>query len=323
MSVQRTFASFAAVLAVIGGLGAANMASAGDPEHLAKGEHHDPSHVERQSWSFSGITGSYDKAQLRRGFTVYNEVCSACHSMTLMSYRNLAETGGPEYSKDEVKAFIADKEVFAGPNDQGETRDEDGEPLMRTPILTDYFVSPYQNDKAAMAANGGALPPDLSVMAKARGIPHGGSHIEAGNIFMAAFEGVKEYFGWIFGTIRDIATQYQEAGPDYIYALMISYEDEAPTGKDVGDKAFNHVFPGNAISMAAPLGTFETGPEADKEANTELRTRAKDVSAFLMWAAEPHLNARKSLGLKVLIYLIILSLLMYFVKRAIWAGVKH
>ena len=104
---------------------------------------------------------------------------------------------------------------------------------------------------------------------------------------------------------------------------MISYADEAPAGKDVGDKAYNHVFPGNAISMAAPLGTLETGPDADKEANAELLTKSRDVSAFLMWASEPHLNARKSLGLKVLIYLIILSTLMYAVKRSIWAGVKH
>ncbi len=323
MSVQRTLTSFAGVLAMIGTMGVTNVASAGDPEHTAKAEHHDMSHVKRQEWSFGGLLGQYDKAQLRRGFTVYNEVCSACHSMKLLSYRNLAEPGGPEYSKDEIKAFIAEKEVFAGPNEEGDTHDDEGSPFMRKPILTDHFVSPYANDKKAMAANGGALPPDLSVMAKARGIPHAANGIAASNVFVAIYEGVKEYIGWIFGVGYDVATQYQEGGPDYIYALLTSYADEAPEGKDVGDKNFNHVFPGNAISMAAPLGTLETGPDADKEANAELLTKAKDVSAFLMWASEPHLNARKSLGLKVLIYLIILSGLMYAVKRSLWAGVKH
>ena len=325
MSVKRTLASFATALTLVGGIGFANISlAAGDADHAAKaGEHHDKSHVERQKWSFGGLMGSYDKAQLRRGFVVYNEVCSACHSMTLMSYRNLAEPGGPEYTKDEVKAFLADKEVFAGPNDEGETRGEDGEPFMRKPILTDRFVSPYQNDKAAMTANGGALPPDLSVMGKARGIPHVADNSGPSSWFMAPINGLIEYGAWIVGMVKDIATQYQEGGPDYIYALMTSYADEAPKGVDVGDKAFNHVFPGNAISMAAPLGTFETGPDADKEANKELDAKSRDISAFLMWASEPHLNARKSLGLKVLIYLLILSTLMYFVKRTIWAGVKH
>ena len=179
------------------------------------------------------------------------------------------------------------------------------------------------NEKAAMAANGGALPPDLSVMAKARGIPHPADTSKPSAWYAAPFYGLMEYGAWIGGTLKDIATQYQEGGPDYIYALMTGYADEAPAGIDVGDKSFNYVFPGNAISMGAPLGTFETGADADKEANAELDTKSRDVSAFLMWASEPHLNARKNLGLKVLIYLIILSGLMYAVKRSIWAGVKH
>ncbi|MCP4933375.1 MAG: cytochrome c1 [bacterium] len=288
------------------------------------GEHHDKSHVERQNWSFSGLLGSYDKAQLKRGFTVYSEVCSACHGMNLLSWRNLMEEGGPEFTKDELKALLAEKEVPAEPNDEGLTHsDEDGSRLMRKALFTDRMLSPYANDKAAMAANGGALPPDLSVMAKARGIPHAADNSEASAWYAAPFYGLMEYAGWIGGTLKDIATQYQEGGADYIYALMTTYADEAPAGVDVGDKSFNHVFPGNAISMAAPLGTFETGADADKEANKELDAKSRDVSAFLMWASEPHLNARKNLGLKVLIYLIILSGLMYAVKRTIWAGVKH
>ena len=323
MSVQRTLTSFAAVLTVIGGMGATSIASAGDPEHMAKaGEHHDKSHVSRQEWSFGGLLGSYDKAQLRRGFEVYNEVCSACHGMKLLSYRNLMETGSTEFTKAEVQALIAEKEVPAEPNDEGETH-KDGERIMRKALLTDRFLSPYANDKAAMTANGGALPPDLSVIAKARGIPHPVDNTPPSAWYAAPFVGLMEYGSWIGGTLKDIATQYQEAGPDYLFALLTSYEDEAPEGIDVGDKSFNHVFPGNAISMAPPLGTLETGADADKEANAELLSKSRDVSAFLMWASEPHLNARKNLGLKVLIYLIILSILMYFVKRTIWAGVKH
>ncbi len=319
MSVKQTLAPFAAILAITGGLGLASLTevrAAGAKEGGAAVHH-----VERQPWSFGGIFGQYDKAQLRRGFQIYNEICSACHSMNLVSYRNLTEPGGPEFTKEEVKAIIADKETPAGPNDEGATHDDEGSLLMRKPLLTDRFVSPYPNDKAAMSANGGALPPDLSVMAKARGIPHPPSTAAPSSWYMAPFAGLKEYFGWVFGTARDIATQYQEAGPDYIYALLTSYAEEAPAGVDIGDKSYNHIFPGNAISMAAPLAD-ESVEYADGTKPT-LDQHARDISAFLMWTAEPHLNARKNLGLKVMIYLIILSLLMYAVKRAVWSGVKH
>jgi ubiquinol-cytochrome c reductase cytochrome b/c1 subunit len=242
--------------------------------------------------------------------------------MKLLHYRNLMEPGGPEFTKAEVKAIIADKEVPAEPNDEGATHADDGSRLMRKALLTDHFVSPYPNDKAAMAANGGALPPDLSVMAKARGIPHPGGEETAGNPFSALFEGVKEYMGFIFGSLGKLGTQYQEAGPDYIYALMMGFEEEVPAGKTIPEgKNFNWVFPGNAISMPPQISdemveyADGTKPTADQH--------ARDIAAFLMWAAEPHLNARKRLGLKVLIYLLILSALMYAVKRTIWSGVKH
>ncbi len=322
MSVIRRLAPFAIALTFAGSAGTATIVTAGENEHEAKAGQHDKSHVQRQKWSFGGLTGRFDKKQLRRGFQIYNEVCAACHSMKLMYYRNLMEPGGPEFSKKEVEAIIADKEVPAPPNDDGATINDDGERIMRKALLTDHFVSPYANDKAAMSANGGALPPDLSVMAKARGIPHGAKPLQAGNIFSAAFEGVKEYVGWIFGTVYNLATQYQEAGPDYIHALMIGYEEEAPKGMEIPEgKSFNWVFPGHAISMPQPLSDEQV--EYADGTKATLDQEARDIAAFLMWTADPHLNARKSLGLKVLIYLIILSILMYAVKRTIWAGVKH
>ena len=314
MSVKTTLASFAVALTVFGGIGMAGAAE-------KTGEHQDKSHVERQSWSFGGLLGSYDTAQLKRGFQIYNEVCTACHGMNLLSYRNLMETGGPEFTKAELTALIAEKEVPAEPDDEGLTHSDDGSRLMRKALLTDRLLSPYANEKAAMAANGGALPPDLSVMAKARGIPHPVDNTPPASWYAAPFVGLMEYGSWIAGTLKDIATQYQEAGPDYIYALMTGYADEAPAGIDVGDKSFNYVFPGNAISMAAPISD-EIVEYADGTKPT-LDQHARDIAAFMMWASEPHLNARKSLGLKVLIYLIILSGLMYAVKRAVWAGVKH
>jgi ubiquinol-cytochrome c reductase cytochrome b/c1 subunit len=317
MSFKRTFAAFAAVLTVSGGLGLA--ARAAEEGHGEGGYH--PPHVEHQKWSFSGLTGRYDTAQLKRGFLVYNQVCSNCHSMNLLSYRNLMETGGPEFTKAEVEAVIAQKQVPAEPNDDGEIF-KDGQRLTRPALMTDRFVAPFANEKAAMAANGGALPPDLSVMAKARGIPHIAEGGAATNPFSAAIGGVKEYAGWIVGVVKDISTQYQEGGPDYVYALMTGYEDAAPAGVEIPEgKFFNHVFPGHAISMPPQimddLVTYEDGTKATKD------QIAHDVAAFLMWAAEPTLDARKRLGLKVLIYLLVLSGLMYAVKRAIWSGVKH
>lgn len=318
MSFKRTIAAFAAVLTVSGGLGLA-AARAAEQGHGEGGYH--PRHVEHQKWSFSGLMGRYDKAQLKRGFLVYNQVCTNCHGMGLLSYRNLMEEGGPEFTKAEVEAFIASKTVPAEPNDDGEIF-KDGQRITRPALLTDRFASPFANDKAAMAANGGALPPDLSVMAKARGIPHIAEGEAAGNPFTATISGVKEYIGWLLGTAKDIATQYQEGGADYIYALMMGYEDAAPAGIELAEgKFFNHYFPGYAISMPPQvmddLVTYEDGTKASKD------QIARDIAAFLMWAAEPSLDARKRLGLKVLIYLLVLSGLMYAVKRTIWSGVKH
>jgi cytochrome c1 len=259
-------------------------------------------HAERQTWSFGGIFGQYDKAQLRRGYQVYQEICSGCHSMTLLSYRNLVQPGGPELDVDKIKEMVAELEVPGGFND-------DGEPVMRPAKLSDRFVSPYANDKEAMAANGGSFPPDLSVMAKARGL-----HV--------THEGFTGMFSWMWGVAVDIMTQYQEAGPDYLYALMTGFLDEPPEGSEVPEgKYYNKFFPGNAIGMPPQL--MEDLVEYEDGTAATVDQLGKDVSAFLMWASEPTLNQRKKLGLKVLLYMIILSVLLYMVKRAVWSRVRH
>ena len=115
----------------------------------------------KTDWSFKGLFGKFDRASLQRGYQVYTEVCASCHSMKYLSYRNLAEEGGPEFSKEQAKAIAANFEVIDGPND-------DGDMFTRAAKLSDKFVGPYQNDKEAMASNGGAYPPDFSVLVKAR-----------------------------------------------------------------------------------------------------------------------------------------------------------
>ena len=115
----------------------------------------------KTDWSFKGYLGKFDRGSLQRGYQVYTEVCASCHSMKYLSYRNLAEEGGPEFTKEEAKAIAANFEVTDGPND-------DGEMFTRPSRLSDKFVNPYQNDKEAMASNGGAYPPDMSVLVKAR-----------------------------------------------------------------------------------------------------------------------------------------------------------
>jgi cytochrome c1 len=253
--------------------------------------------IEHQSWSFSGLTGHFDKPQLRRGYMVYKQVCSACHSMRQMYYRNLSEPGGPEFAPSTVAGFAADAQVTDGPNDEGEMFTRPGKPA-------DHFVSPYPNPKAAAAANGGATPPDLSLMAKARGIER------AGPWFM-------EPFHWI----ADVATAYQEAGPDYIYAVLTGYADAPKDMTMAPGMNYNVAFPGHQIAMPQPLTdgsvTYDDGTPAT------LDNYAHDVAAFLMWTAEPTLEERKRMGLKVMVYLVILSVLLYLSKRALWRNVEH
>ncbi|MCA0406312.1 MAG: cytochrome c1 [Proteobacteria bacterium] len=252
-----------------------------------------------QKWSFSGPFGTFDRAQLQRGFKVYKEVCAACHSMKLLSFRNLSEPGGPGFTEGQVKTLAAEYKVKDGPNESGDMFERPGRPA-------DRFPAPFANDEAAKAANNGAVPPDFSVIAKARTYSRG-------------------FPMWLF----DIFTQYQEQGPDYITAILIGYE-EAPKGVTVEPGLnYNKYFPGNKIAMANPLIALfdDNGKAQDPGFYTDGTpvTReqvARDVSAFLMWAAEPHMEARKQTGAKVMIWLTILAMLLYFSKKKIWARLE-
>ena len=223
----------------------------------------------KNNWSFDGVFGTFDRASLQRGYQVYQEVCAGCHSVQHLSYRNLSEKGGPEFSAEEAKAIAAQFEVTDGPN-------EDGEMFTRPGRLSDKFIKPFPNVKAAAAANGGAYPPDMSVLAKAR-----------------------------------------KGGADYIYSLLMGYE-EAPAGYELDDGVYyNKYMPGQKIKMAEPIsdGAVEY---ADGTETTKAQI-AKDVTAFLVWSADPHLEARHKMGFKVFFYLIILLTMVYLSKQTVWS----
>ena len=225
--------------------------------------------IEHQSWPWLGIFGHYDVAQLKRGFQVYHDVCSNCHSLKLVAYRNLGE--GLGLSDDDIKKIAAEKQVPDEPNDAGDVKPRPAKP-------SDHFVPPFPNDNAARAANNGALPPDLSLIVKAR-----------------------------------------EGGPDYVYAILTGFVAAPADFKLNPGMNYNKAFAGHQIGMPQPLQdgtvTFE-----DKSSN-KLDDEAKDIVAFLNWAAEPELNVRHNLGVKVLIFAGILTILAYLLKRKIWSDV--
>jgi ubiquinol-cytochrome c reductase cytochrome b/c1 subunit len=254
------------------------------PSHAAEQEH-----PPRLSWSFSGPFGMFDRAQLQRGLKVYREVCQTCHAMSMVSFRNLAEPGGPGFTAAQAAAIAAEYKIQDGPNDQGEMFECPGR-------LADHFPSPFPNDAAARAANNGTVPPDFSVLAKARTYERG--------------------FPWF---IFDIFTQYQEQGPDYIVALMKGYED-APQGFQLpSGTQYNKYFPGHALAMPPPL-TDDRVEYSDGTPAT-IEQHAKDVAAFMVWAAEPHMEARKRIGFQVMIFLLVFAGLLYFTKKKVWASV--
>ena len=226
----------------------------------------------KTDWSFKGLFGKFDRGALQRGYQVYTEVCSSCHSMKYLSYRNLSEKGGPEFTVEQAKAIAASFEVKDGPN-------ADGEMFTRPGKLSDKFVMPYENVKAAQAANGGAYPPDMSVLVKARG-----------------------------------------GGANYIYSLLQGYEDP-PAGVTLDDGVYYNKFMyGNKIKMANQLsdGLVEYGDGTQ----ATIEQMSKDVTTFLMWTAEPHLEARHQMGFKVIVYLIILTILVYFSMKRIWSRIE-
>ena len=216
-------------------------------------------------WSFDGVFGAFDRAETQRGLQVYLEVCASCHGLDYVAYRDLAGIG---YDADEIRAIAALAEVEDGPN-------ADGDMFIRPAVPSDRFANPFPNPAAAAAANGGAAPPDLSLMVKARA-----------------------------------------GGADYLAALLTGYEDP-PEGFDLaGGQTYNAWFPGNRIAMPPPLW----GGDVDYADGTEatVAQQARDVAAFLAWAAEPELEERKRLGLNVLLYTLALTGLLYAAKRKIW-----
>jgi ubiquinol-cytochrome c reductase cytochrome c1 subunit len=226
--------------------------------------------LKSMSWPTDGMFGTFDRAAVQRGFQVYREVCSACHGVKYVAYRNLASLG---YSEDQIKAIAAEATVNDGPNDEGEMFDRPGLPF-------DHITGPYPNPQAAAAANGGKAPPDLSLLAKAR-----------------------------------------EGGESYIYSILTGYEDP-PADVEVPEGGhYNAYFPGHVIAMPPPLNpdqvTFADGTSGS------VSQMAQDVAQFLGWAAEPKLEERKGMGVKVLLFLVVLTGLTFALKRKIWADVAH
>ena len=261
---------------------------------MAQDDGHSTPQIEKQNWSFGGIFGTYDLNQLQRGFQVFRESCANCHSARLLAFRNLGEPGGPGFSEGQVKALAAEFEA-ADPTVEGG---------VRPAVPADHWPSPFANEQEARDANGGALPPDLSVIAKARGI--------------------SDPFPW---WITNYFTGYSEGGPDYIHALLTGYHEEAPADFELAEgKYYNDAFPGHAIGMPPPLFDEGIAYEPNEEGETvplTVEQYATDVAAFLMWVAEPHLVSRKETGFRVLLFLVLFAGLMWATKRRLWAGIEH
>jgi ubiquinol-cytochrome c reductase cytochrome c1 subunit len=225
-------------------------------------------HPEAQDWQFTGLFGKFDIAAIQRGLQVYLEVCSACHSLNQIAYRNLLDLG---FNADEVKAIAAEYEVTDGPDDNGDMFERPARP-------SDKFVLPFANEKAARASNNGAFPTDLSLLAKAH-----------------------------------------PAGPDYIFAVLTGFDDP-PQKVELGDGMnYNPYFSGKQIAMAQPL--FEDSVEYSDGTKATVEQMSWDVANFLHWTAEPEMEDRKRIGWKVVLFLLVLSALLYATKRKVWSSV--
>ena len=281
----------AVVVAVVAlGLGAACIAGSRPAAAQGGTNEHADLQPSRNTWSFAGPFGKFDRGQLQRGFKVYHDVCQTCHGLKELSFRNLGEEGGPDFSAAEVAAIAAEYKIKDGPNDQGDMFERPGRPA-------DHFPPPFPNEQAARFANGGSLPPDMSVLAKARQFERG--------------------FPWF---VIDMIVPYQELGVDYMVAVLKGY---APKPADMTMPAgmqYNVYFPGHAIGMPPPLSdgvvTYTDGSPQTVD------QYAKDTAAFLMWAAEPTLEERKRIGFEVIIFLIVLTGLLYFTKKKVWHEVE-
>ena len=242
---------------------AATLTVSAGSAHAAGGE----MHYEAQNWSFSGIFGTIDAASAQRGYQVYRSVCAGCHSMELMSFRFLEGIGLPDHT---IKVLASEADVA--------TTDSEGEATTRSGLPSDRFPSPFANEKQARALNNGALPPDLSLIAKSRG-----------------------------------------GGADYLYALLTGYVEPPPSVEMNEGMYYNTAFEGHQIAMAPPLS--EGLVEYSDETPATVDQMARDVTTFMAYVAEPHRDERKRTGLKVVLFLVILSVLLYFVKKRVWADV--
>ena len=232
----------------------------------------EPKLPKKMSWSFNGVTGKFDRQSIQRGFKVYKEVCSACHSIKRLAFRNLMEIG---FSEDEVKALASEYEVKDGPNDEGEMFD-------RPAKLTDMIPGPYPNEKAARAVNNGAYPLDLSLIIKAR-----------------------------------------HDGANYVYSLLTGYI-EPPNNFELGENMYYNPYfaaGGDQLAMTAPLHTNDQ-VEFNDGTKAAVDQMSKDAVNFLQWVAEPEMEDSKSLGVKVLIFLLIFTILFYIAKKRIWKRIK-
>ena len=229
---------------------------------LASGSGND---LPKHNWSFKGLTGTFDKSAVQRGFKVYREVCSGCHSMSLLYYRDLIDIG---FSDEEVKAIAAEYTVIDGPNEEGEMFERPAKP-------SDRFVPPFSNEQEARISNNGSYPPDLSVITKAK-----------------------------------------KHGPDYIFNLLLGYTDP-PVDFELGEGMYyNKWKQGHQISMAQPLD--EGYVDYDDGTENNLPQLAEDITTFLVWSAEPELEERKKLGIKVILFFIVLGSIVFIVKNRLW-----
>jgi cytochrome c1 len=282
----KTFTKTLAVTAVaIGGSAVAWAAGGGDFDYKMK----------HPSWSFHGISGTYDPAAMRRGYQVYREVCSSCHALDQLAFRHLGDPGGPLYyeaypnpnDNPYVKAIAADWTIE-------DIDSETGDVIERKGVPADEFPPIYPNVPAARAANGGALPPDLSLMVAAR-----------------------------------------TGGADYLYNLLIAYDEPKPDDVKLTPGLYwNPVMDGGKIAMASPLseGIIDYPEVEIDDGHGGLETlkveatvdqMAKDVTHFLAWSADPKLEQRKRAGFAVMLYLFVLTVLLYLSYKRVWRNVEH
>ena len=226
--------------------------------------------VPEKQWSFDSLFGTFDTAAQQRGLQVYKDVCASCHGLRFIAFRNLGDLG---YNEDEVAAIASEFEVEDGPDDEGEM-------FTRTATQADRWPSPFPNEQAARVANGGAYPPDLSLIVDARA-----------------------------------------GGADYVYHLLVGYTDPPADVEVPPGQYYNEYFPGHLIAMPPPL--FEDGVAYADGTPATIEQMAEDVTTFLTWAAEPQLVERKRMGVKVILFLLVFTGLLYAAKRKVWSDISH